>query len=219
MVRDSQKSKVYKWEGETFGRQADMPVWYEAQCVKFINEAYKWFTDGDKNTPPVKIKFKNFLNARVTSGYFCPDDNLIAINRRTGTNPFVCLHELAHYIDFHQYADNPSHGESFVEIYITLLIKFTDFTKIELIDSAEKFGVKFSNLRFPDQDYIPQLIDADLEKQKYIHYAVYSYDLEKWIPIIPNNIMKYLNEDYAVVNPTTGNSTVFGYDYDSAWGY
>tara|TARA_R100001129_G_scaffold165907_1_gene132818 strand:+ start:54 stop:710 length:657 start_codon:yes stop_codon:yes gene_type:complete len=215
MVRDSQRSKVYKWENEMFSNEiSTKPVWSEEQCIKFINESYKWFINGNENTPAINIKFLNGFNTQ-SSSYYCNDDNLIGL-QKLHTNPIVCLHELAHFIDGNHVnvdCDFAGHSEVFVSIYIKLLGKFTDFTKSQLIESLKNFNINYLDLmNIPDSTYIPNLNVEDLKKQKYIHYTAYSYDSKKWIPIDPNNINEYRNDDYAFIDPNNTSKTVHGYE-------
>lgn len=218
MIRDLQRSNVYKWENEIFSNEINIPVWTEDQCVKFINEAYKWVIDGNENHPSINIKFLNGFNRRVSS-YYCNDDNLIGL-QKLQANQITCLHELAHYIDGNHVnvdCDYESHGEIFMHIYIKLIIKFTDFTKSQLIESLKNFNINYLHPNtdlIPNSTYIPNLSVEDLKKEKYIHYRAYSYDSKKWIPIDPNNINEYRNDDYAFIDPNNTSKTVYGYELE-----
>ena len=221
MSRDTQKSKVYKWEKEFFGDNAYSSVWTEDQCVKYINEAYKWWTS-NKDANPIKVKFLNAFN-RQSPSYFSPDDNLIGLQKNVHTNPIICSHELAHYIEHNDVCrGEASHGPVFMRVMLTLIDKFTEHSLGDMIKSARAAKVKVAGLKVPNSNkairkpsntfYIPQLTAKDL-KEKYIHYTVYSYDAKKWIAIDPSNLNQYLDEDYAIVDPNNIHTAVAGYEY------
>ena len=226
MSRDIQRSKVYKWQRSFFGRDYDRSVWTEDQCVKYINEAYKWWTS-NKDANPVKVNFLNGFN-RPSSSYFRPASNCIALQKNIHTNPIVCSHELAHYIQHNDVCrGEASHGPVFMRIMLTLIDKFTDHSLGDMIKSARAAKVKVAGLKVPKTNkyypnqlirrpsntfYIPKLTEKDL-KQKYIHYTVYSYAAKKWIPIDPSNFNEYLVEGYALIDPNNVGTAVLGYEY------
>ena len=226
MARDTQKSKVYKWEKEFFGDIQRSSVWTEDQCVKYINEAYKWWTS-NKDANPVKVNFLNGFN-RPSSSYFRPASNCIALQKNIHTNPIVCSHELAHYIQHNDVCrGEASHGPVFMRIMLTLIDKFTDHSLGDMIKSARAAKVKVAGLKVPKTNkyypnqlirrpsntfYIPKLTEKDL-KQKYIHYTVYSYAAKKWIPIDPSNFNEYLVEGYALIDPNNVGTAVLGDEY------
>ena len=123
MSRDTQRSKVYKWEMEFFSDYRNRSVWTEDQCVKYINEAYKWWTS-NKNAKTVKVKFENDFNSNRSS-HFKSRTNTIKIQRKWATNPIVCSHELAHYIEHNDVCrGEASHGPVFMRVMLTLIDKF-----------------------------------------------------------------------------------------------
>ena len=178
MSRDTQKSKVYKWERSFFGEDHDRSVWTEDQCVKYINEAYKWWTS-NKNAKTVKVKFENSFNSNRSS-HFKLSTNTIKIQRKWATNPFVCSHELAHYIHYNDVCRGEvSHGPVFMRVMLTLIDKFTEHSLGDMIKSARAAKVKVAGLRVPKTNkyypnqlirrpasntfYIPKLTEKDLK--------------------------------------------------------
>ena len=177
MSRDIQRSKVYKWQRSFFGRDYDRSVWTEDQCVKYINEAYKWWTS-NKNAKTVKVKFENSFNSNRSSMFY-RGANTIKIQRSWSTNPFVCSHELAHYIHHNDVCrGEASHGPVFMRVMLTLIDKFTEHSLGDMIKSARAAKVKVAGLRVPKTNkyypnklirqtsntfYIPKLTEKDLK--------------------------------------------------------
>ena len=171
MSRDTQRSKVYKWEMEFFSDYRNRSVWTEDQCVKYINEAYKWWTS-NKNAKTVKVKFENDFNSNRSS-HFKSRTNTIKIQRKWATNPIVCSHELAHYICYNDVCDGVKHGPVFMRVMLTLIDKFTEHSLGDMIKSARTAKVKVAGLKRPNSNkairkpsntfYIPKLTDKDLK--------------------------------------------------------
>lgn len=109
MARDSQKRRVYAWEGE-------WGDWNRRTCnLKEARGAIHWACEKYGVKPP-----------RVTqhdgNAYSFSQGDVISF-RRDQVNPAIALHEAAHFISGRIFSggDMQDHGPEFVSIYLWLL--------------------------------------------------------------------------------------------------
>jgi hypothetical protein len=139
-IRDSQRSKVYRWERKNFSKSR---VLTEAQCegtIKKICTLYKM----PKELIP-EIAFSN-------NGYLYPGfdfgANKISINKGQN-NLWLCCHESIHAVLYMYYGLSRCwHAGEFVYLMIVTMSKLDKRPKTELIESANRMGIKYTNPDF-----------------------------------------------------------------------
>jgi hypothetical protein len=133
--RDSQRSKVYKWERKHFYKPTEC-VMNILSCLELIREISEYYEI------PMPI-LKDDL--RANHPYFKASNNTINIpfNMR---KKWVIIHEISHAINKHINGSSmPSHGPEFVAIYMDVLNKFHDINHDELRKLAYNDKIKFAS--------------------------------------------------------------------------
>lgn len=130
-VRDSQKSKVYKWEQEFVSPFDTMPVKFEA--IKPIVD-YVWDSEGLKHPPLVSRLPKQNKRCAATG-------SRLDVRFQDETYTWIILHELAHSMTgtFDGYSNH--HGALYMGIYIQLLSRYLKLPFGELVKSAQQSGL------------------------------------------------------------------------------
>ena len=146
-IRDSQMSKVYKWENKTLpyygkkshytGEQLSLD-----QCEQLVHEAIAWWFRNPKPRMPLIKNGKGTTIARGSSR---------TINLpRWARNHGVVLHETTHcLIDRMKHNDvDGGHGAYFMRTYIELLGYFLKEDKAELVRRAKAEKIKVIPLKY-----------------------------------------------------------------------
>lgn len=145
MVRDNQRSRVYKWE-------RTLPGWYEADAWIGSGNGSSYRSGSGK--PPIELeKIREFIAWAWEDFYQTLPPHVKdgrAARRATGSSfqislprwarsPMIILHELAHAMS------HDKHGPEFVRVFISLLVRYLGMNESELIKSAKASGVKVAN--------------------------------------------------------------------------
>ena len=140
MIRDFQKSKVYKWENAAVSPKDVRKVPFE-QIQGLVD--YIWAAEGLSHPPIVE-----FMHAGDKhSGKGCRE---FVSFPETGAKTWIVIHELAHAMNADIDADNHSensdrHGPNFVGIYVDLLTKYLKIDMMYLLGSVRAHGVKINH--------------------------------------------------------------------------
>ena len=139
-IRDSQKSKVYKWENKNLpyiGEQLSLE-----QCEQLIHQAIAWWFRNPKPHMPLIKSGKGTTVARGGAKLI----NLPTWARNYG----VVLHETTHcLIDRMKHNDvDGGHGPYFMRTYIELLGYFLKVDKAELVGRAKADKIKVIPLKY-----------------------------------------------------------------------
>jgi hypothetical protein len=132
-ARDTQRSRLYRWEAAAVLPHVDGRLTLEA-CQRLVTAVFEWAeapATGETWRPP-----------RVTDGrgrrHACGSREVIKLPVWART-PAVVLHECAHGIARDQ------HGPEFVAVYIVLLARFLAFDEVDLGRSAQAAGLRLAN--------------------------------------------------------------------------
>jgi len=160
MARDSQRSKVYRWEREAITDFYLPKITLEA-CTEFVVKVCKDI----EFTPP-----------RVTDGRgrkgACAFSNRICLPAYSRTRPIV-LHELAHIIAKQTFGrEIAGHGSEFVRCYMWLLQKYCKQPLRHLQVTATKSRVKYGPAQLVEVIQAKPLI-------RYVRETVGSLPLKK----------------------------------------
>lgn len=134
--RDSQKSKLYKWE-TAFHRQHIGPN--ETKLTYEDAEIFVKKVCESEGLPPLSIK-----KGRRDSGvaYMSYSKKSIVLPPWASTH-FTILHELAHHAANHKHGNEIAHhGPEFIYEFTSFLAKMFDIPQEEIIQHAKKHGLK-----------------------------------------------------------------------------
>jgi hypothetical protein len=142
-LRDSQRSKVYRWERKHFSKSK---VLTESECEKTIKKICTLYRMPKELIP--EIAFSN-------NGYLYPGfdfaANKISINKGQN-NLWLCCHESIHAILYMYYGLSRCwHGGEFVYLMAETMSKLEKRPKTDLIESANKMGIKYTKPDFLDR--------------------------------------------------------------------
>ena len=135
---DPHRKAVYRWEDE----------WYEwsrntigiKQCRAIIRRACKWY----------KVPYPTVVHHDVRSMSFSvPSEDYISLQggdhrERGGRNVATALHEAAHHIAYKLHGERiQDHGQTFLGIYMALLVRAKVAPEIALTSTAKAKGLKW----------------------------------------------------------------------------
>jgi hypothetical protein len=132
-LRDSQRSRVYRWEAEHV-LPHDGEILPLAACARLVEAAFRW-AEADL------VQAADWRPPEVTDGrgrrHACGSRAVIKLPRWARTRPVV-LHECAHGL-----ADD-KHGPRFVARYVDLLQQFLDLDRALLHASLSRHRVRIA---------------------------------------------------------------------------
>jgi len=139
--RDSQRSKLYKWELEKLksedliGPEDNTPLG-EAGAQKLVRETWAAYCPELGDPPTVRV-----MNNR---GRGCGGSKKILLSgwyKTTQTRWYV-LHELAHSITLRRKFSGAWHGPEFAALYANLLHRFTTANRAKIVGSMRNSRLK-----------------------------------------------------------------------------
>jgi len=134
-VRDSQKSKCYKWENAQVIRPDEKQIAFE-KLQKIVDKV--WEKEGLPNPPPQVV----LLDPRNTTLWAEATRHEIRVTTE-GLKKTVLMHEIAHSM----LISNPRlahHGPRWVGVYVDLLVRHCRMKRKDLETSLMESGVKFN---------------------------------------------------------------------------
>jgi hypothetical protein len=144
-LRDFQRSKVYRWERKNFSRSR---VLTEAQCERTIKKICKLYEMPKQLTPEIVFSNNGYLYPGFDFGA-----NKISINKGQN-NLWLCCHESIHAVLYMYYGLSQCwHGGEFVFLMAETMSNLEKRPKTELIESANKMGIRYAEPDFLNRIY------------------------------------------------------------------
>ena len=140
-ARDSQRTKVYKWEFSYFGSQQNRTELTPTESLDLIQQIFN-----DHGIPVPHTRFVN--NARTShwriGHYSRLKDAIIPAELKLakwGRNRITICHEVAHALNSYADPDRAAHGAEWVRIYTDLLGRYTDHDSALLRISVQDHNI------------------------------------------------------------------------------
>lgn len=134
-LRDSQRSKVYRWERKNFSKSKALT---EAQCERAINKICALYKMPEGLIPEIAFSNNGYLYPGFDFGA-----NKISINKGQN-NLWLCCHESIHAVLYMYYGLSRCwHGGEFVYLMMMTMSKLEKRPKTDLTESANKMGIKY----------------------------------------------------------------------------
>ena len=144
-LRDFQRSKVYRWERKNFSKSR---VLAEAQCERTIKKICALYKMPEELIPEIAFSNNGYLYPGFDFGA-----NKISINKGQN-NLWLCCHESIHAVLYMYYGLSRCwHGEEFVFLMAETMSKLEKRPRTELIESANKMGIKYKEPDFLNRIY------------------------------------------------------------------
>lgn len=135
--RDFQRSRMYKWENENVPQGA----WIDFNDIEaYVKQV--WAAEGLLYPPLVQI-----IRARGATAGDATRNTLRFPEE--GASEAVILHEIAHAMTSNVHEESDAHGPTFTGVFIDLVAKHMNVSKIMLWHTAQKAGVKFDMFAKP----------------------------------------------------------------------
>ena len=139
-IRDFQRSKVYRWERKNFSKSR---VLTEAQCERAIKRICTLYKMPKELMPEIAFSNNGYLYPGFDFGA-----NKISINKGQN-NLWICCHESIHAVLYMYYGLSRCwHDGEFAYLMIMTMSKLDKRPKTELIESANKMGIKYAKPDF-----------------------------------------------------------------------
>jgi hypothetical protein len=144
-LRDSQRSRVYRWERKNFLKSR---VLTEAQCESTIKKVCKLYKMPKELIPEIAFSNNGYLYPGFDFGA-----NKISINKGQN-NLWLCCHESIHAVLYMYYGLSRCwHGGEFVFLMLTTMSKLEKRPKTDLMESANEMGIKYAEPDFLNRIY------------------------------------------------------------------
>ena len=144
-LRDYQRSKDYRWEKKNFSKSK---VLTEEQCIRTIEKICALYKMPKELVPEIAFSNNGYLYPGFDFGA-----NKISINKGQN-NLWLCCHESIHAVLYMYYGLSRSwHGEEFVFLMAETMAKLEKRPRTELIEAADKLGIKYMEPDFLDRIY------------------------------------------------------------------
>lgn len=135
--RDSQKSRVYKWEDENVS-QFDKKI-IHIETVPYVID-YVWANEGLLYPPKVV-----YMRSNNTSAWAKADRYNVHVHPENSIPTWVLLHELSHSLTFnYDSSTDAAHGADFLGMYMRLLNKYVNIEFPYLFYTASKYKLKYN---------------------------------------------------------------------------
>jgi hypothetical protein len=131
--RDSQRQRLYDWEGrelQTFARQVDSLT--DEQITTLVERV---FLAANCKAPLPRIRVKN-----CSTGYGCKE--YITIPRWARSFPYYAIHEATHAVLHNEWHYGAAHGPHFVRRYLGFLAAVLGYDFEQLVISAQAAGIQ-----------------------------------------------------------------------------
>ena len=139
-IRDFQRSKVYRWERRNFSKSR---VLTEAQCERAIKRICTLYKMPKELMPEIAFSNNGYLYPGFDFGA-----NKISINKGQN-NLWICCHESVHAVLYMYYGLSRCwHAGEFAYLMIMTMSKLDKRPKTELIESANRMGIKYTEPDF-----------------------------------------------------------------------
>ena len=133
-MRDTQRSKVYKWERRWITTAPEMTL---AECEALTNRIAKFY----RIRPPWVTDGRGCRRAL----YFHNDNNIaLPVWSR---QPIVVCHEMAHSIVGKRFGRTASHGREFVGVAMYLYKRYCKIDEAEMVRRANEMNIDFISPR------------------------------------------------------------------------
>ena len=144
-LRDFQRSKVYRWERKNFSKSR---VHTEGQCERTIKKICTLYKMPKELTPEIVFSNNGYLYPGFDFGA-----NKVSINKGQN-NLWISCHESIHAVLYMYYGLSRCwHGGEFVFLMIMTMSKLEKRPLTDLIESANKMGIKYTKPDFLNRIY------------------------------------------------------------------
>ena len=139
MKRDSQKSKVYRWENSVVAPFSKGAIPFE-KAQAFVDGV--WLAHGWLYPPQVELMPKQAKRVFATG-------SRARLRLRESTPDWIILHEIAHTLTSNEDGRSDGHGADYVGVYIKLLDKVLNVPTLMCLYTLKQAGVKVNLAAIP----------------------------------------------------------------------